>query len=169
MATLQEKVDAALAKKGMSATELGGALGYKHGYQGYYAIFVSKKTAFTAQRKARVAQILGVDPTYFDEGDNEVAKRERVTRQEFEHFLRDPVARMAEDHIIRTLERMAFAGGRVPTRQLYRMLALVLMGHWTDQEVANALKLNGELDKLPPLPDPPPSKKRRGKAKPAKQ
>jgi len=160
MATLQEKVDAKLAEKGMTASELGSALGYKHGYQGYYALFVSRKTAFTPERQARVAQILGVDPDYFDE-QNDTANRERAARQEFEQFLRDPVAGTAEDHIIRTLERMTFAGGKVPTRQLYRMLALVMMGYWSDQQVMDALQLNAELDAMPPLPEPPPSKKRR--------
>jgi hypothetical protein len=90
-----------------------------------------------------------------------------VKRLEFAEFLRNPVAKLAQDHVLRTLEQMAFAGGKVPTRELYRQLALVMMGHWSDEEVNASLKLNAELDQLPPLPDPPPSKRRR-KAKPAK-
>ena len=160
MTTLQEKVDAALARKGMSPSEFGVALGYKYGYQGYHALFVTKKTAFTAERKAKATRILGVDSDYFEEG-NEAEKRVRIARGEFEAFLAMPEAGLCNEDLLATIESIVFRN-RVPSRDLYRLLALLLLGWWSNEEINGALKFNAELDAMPPLGEPPP--KQHGKA-----
>jgi transcriptional regulator with XRE-family HTH domain len=154
MATIEEKVSKLLTEKGLSRTKFGEALGYKFGYQGYHALFVKQKSPFTPSLRAKAAAILGVDPDYFDDGDGPEQRR-RLARFEFEAFKLSPFAALCDEATMATLERMTFAGGRIPTRHLYRSLAMVMMGHWDEQTMGRALALNSALDMLPPIPEPP--------------
>jgi hypothetical protein len=163
MATLKEKIDSALARAGMIPAELGRQLGYVNGFQGYHDIFVSRRIRFSPKVQARVIEILKLERDYFDEG-NDVAVRERATRQEFEKFRAGPLAQKLSHDMLRTLEHMKFMGPP-PTARLYTLLAMALLGYYSDEQVEQAIRLNEEVAKTPA---PKPRPKSNGKTQPVK-
>lgn len=162
MKTTKELVDEALAKAGMTPTELGVRLGYKNGYQAYHKLFVSKTLRFAPDKQAEVADILGLPKTHFQAPDL-TERRELYIRRTFLEFLKTDVAKGLDAETLRTIERIPFTGEKLPTVALYQSLALAMGGHYSTEQLDSALQLNEEVDRHsePPRTSNHPAKTRR--------
>lgn len=154
MKTLEELINEALSREGMTPTELGKRLGYVNGYQGFHDLFISKRTKFTRRRQEQVADILNLPKDHFEAPDKTEARRAYI-QQQFLEFLQTDIARELDAETLRTIERIPFAGSRLPTKLLYQHIALAMQGHYSMAQVDEALALNELVDKRPvPKPRP---------------
>jgi hypothetical protein len=146
---LRDVITSALKAADMSPTELGRRLGFANGYQGFHNIFISGRTAFTPDRQREVEDILKLPRGHFDH-PTETERRQRLVREAFEAFLATEIARELEPELLRTLKDMPFYGPRLPTRDLYIMIAAAMSGKGTVVEVARAAELNATLSETAP-------------------
>lgn len=161
MKTLEELINEALAREGMTASELGKRLGYVNGYQGFHDLFISKRTKFTRKRQEQVAEILNLPKDHFEAPEKTEARRAYI-RQQFEEFLQTDIAKEIDEETLRTIERIPFTGSRLPTKLLYQHIALAMKGTYSMAQVDDALRLNEMVDSHP-QPRPKPSSPKRRK------
>lgn len=150
--SLEDIVKDALKAADMSPTELGRRMGFSNGFQGYHRIFVKQTTAFTPKRQRQAEDILGLPRGHFD-NPSETERRRRLVRQAFEQFLETDIAKELEEldpELIRTLKDIPFYGPRVPTRDLYIMVAAAMSGKGTVREIAEAAELNARMAEIAP-------------------
>lgn len=129
-----------------TATSLGEKLGWKYGYQGVFDILKGNKR-FTPKLQERIAEILGVPKTHFQNTELTDKRNARI-RDEFEAFLGTEIARRQRPDDIKLIERIGFAfiGDRLPTRAFFEVIALSLEGKYTTEQLSAALTENEGYD-----------------------
>lgn len=102
---------------------------------------------FTAKKRVKCAEKLGLDPNYFELSNHDDRSREREAfrRQVFVEFLQTDLGKRlseSDPEVIAALNTTPFPAGRQPSVDAYTGLALVFTRQLDPEDVDDAIQLN---------------------------